>query len=127
MWLDPFSHLHSRFTTYFCFPHVNNQPTAGPSQSNDNFAVIFQATENEYETVTGKPLRDHPFATQFSSCDNPQAVLGVLQGQSETFGKLRRRDERLMALLDPIVHILFTFSATLGEGVGLVGRFIRLV
>ena len=25
-----------------------------------------------------------------------------------------------MAWLDPIVHILFTFSATLGEGIGLV-------
>ena len=30
-----------------------------------------------------------------------------------------------MKWLDPMVHIVFTFSETLGEGIGLVRRFIR--
>jgi hypothetical protein len=30
-----------------------------------------------------------------------------------------------MKWLDPIVHIVFTFSETLGEGIALVRRFVR--
>jgi len=37
----------------------------------------------------------------------------------------RKRYERLMTFVDPMVHILFTFSATLGEGIGLVNHLIR--
>jgi hypothetical protein len=94
--------------------------TAGPSRSNDGFAVIFQTALSEYETVTGKSLSIHPLATQLNSCDSPQAVSTVLQSQAQAFTKFRKNDEKLMERLNPIVHILFTFSATLGEGVGLV-------
>src|SRR5579863_5942118 len=95
---------------------------AGPSRSYDNFTAIFQLALDEYETVTGKPLRTHPFATQLESCDSPHAVSNVLRTQVEAFSKFRKRDERLMTYLDPTVNILFTFSATLGEGVGLVSH-----
>jgi hypothetical protein len=98
--------------------------TAGPSLSNDNCAAIFRVALNEYETVTGKPLRTHPFATQLETCDSPQAVASVLRVQVQASNKSRKIDERLMAYLDPTIHILFTFSATLGEGIGLVSRLI---
>ena len=98
--------------------------TAGPSRSNQNFAAIFQSALSEYETVTGKPLRDHPFATQFDRCDSPEDVLNVLRTQAQALSESRKCDERLMAWLDPTVHILFTFSGTLGEGIGLVSCFI---
>jgi hypothetical protein len=98
---------------------------AGPSRSNDNFVAIFQAALSEYETLTGKPLRTHPFATQFDSCDSPEAVSDVLRSQAQAFNKFRKADEKLMTYLDPTVHVLFTFSATLGEGIGLVSRFIH--
>jgi hypothetical protein len=98
--------------------------TAGHSRSNDNFTAIFQLALSEYETVTGKPLRIHPFATQLESCDSPQAVSSVLRTQAQASGKSRKSDERLMACLDPTIHILFTFSATLGEGIGLVSHLI---
>jgi hypothetical protein len=101
--------------------------TAGPSRSNDNFATIFQAALSEYETVTGKPLRTHPFATQLDSCDNPEAISAVLRSQAQAFNKFRKADEKLMTYLDPTVHVLFMFSATLGEGIGLVSRFIHPV
>jgi hypothetical protein len=99
---------------------------AGPSRSNDNFLAIFQAALTEYETVTGKSLHGHPFSTQLETCDNPQAVLNVLRTQAEAFSKFRNSNERLMAWLDPTVHILFTFSTTLGEGIGLVSPLISL-
>jgi hypothetical protein len=98
---------------------------AGPSRasrSTDNFTVIFQAASTEYERVTGKRLDSHPFATQLDSCDSPEAVLNALRTQVQAFDKSCKVDEKLMAWLDPMVHILFTFSATLGEGIGLVSH-----
>jgi hypothetical protein len=104
----------------------SSNQAAGPSRSNNNFLAIFQAALSEYETVTGKSLLTHPFATQLESCGNPQAVLSVLRTQAEAFTKFRNRNEKLMAWLDPTVNILFTFSSTLGEGIGLVSPLISL-
>jgi hypothetical protein len=98
---------------------------AGPSRLNDGFSVIFQAALSKYKTVTGKSLRAHPFATQLERCDSPQVVSSVLRAQFQVFGKFRGDDEKLMTWLDPIVNILSTFSARLGEGIiGVVSRFI---
>jgi hypothetical protein len=99
--------------------------TAGPSRSADNFKAIFQAAMNEYHNVTGKSLDTNPFATQLDSCDTPEAISNVLRTQAQAFSKSHKRYEKLMAWLDPTVHILFTFSATLGEGIGLVSHVIR--
>jgi hypothetical protein len=96
--------------------------TAGPSTSTDNFTTIFNAASIEYQTVTGKRLDTHPFAAQLDTCDSPKATSDLLRAQAQAFSKFRKSDEKLMAWLDPTVHILFTFSATLGEGIGLVSR-----
>jgi len=72
--------------------------------------------------VTGKPLDTHPFSKQLDSCDSPEAVLNVLRTQAQAFSKFCQGDEKLMAWLDPTVNILFTFSATIGEGIGLVSH-----
>jgi hypothetical protein len=79
---------------------------------------------NEYHIVTGKSLITHPFATQLDNCDSPQAVSNVLRTQAQAFSKSRKHYEKLMGWLDPTVNILFTFSATLGEGIGLVSHAI---
>jgi hypothetical protein len=98
--------------------------TAGPSA--DNFSTIFDAALTEYQRVTGKHLDTHRFATQFDTCDSPEAVSNVLRTQAQAFSKFRQGDEKLMAWLNPIVHILFVFSGTLGEGIGLVCRLVHL-
>ena len=97
-----------------------NNPTAGPST--DNFTAIFNAAENEYRTITGKSLKAHPFATQLETCQNPDAVSNLLRTQAQAFSKFRKGDEKLMAWLDPTIHILSTFSDTLGEGISLVSK-----
>jgi hypothetical protein len=99
--------------------------TPGSSRATHYFSAIFQVALNEYERVTGKPLRTHPLATHLDSCDSPQAVSSVLRAQVQAFSKFRKHEEPLMAWLEPTVHILSTFSATLGEGIGLVSRFIH--
>ena len=101
--------------------------TAGSSRSNDNFTAIFQAASNEYQRTTGKSLDTHPFTTQLNGCDSPEATLNVFRTQVQDFSKFRKSDENLMKWLDPIVHIVFTFSKTLGEGIGLVCRFNRRI
>jgi hypothetical protein len=94
--------------------------TTGPST--DDFSPIFDAALAEYQKMTRERLDTHPFATQFDTCDSPEAISDVLRAQAKAFSKSRQGDERLMAWLNPIVHILFVFSGAIGEGIGLVGR-----
>ena len=102
---------------------ASNQ-TASPST--DNFAAIFNAASAEYQTLTGKSLDTHPIVTQLDNCLTPEAISNVLRTQAQAFSKFRKGDERLMAWLDPTIHILFTFSDTLGEGIGLVSDLVHL-
>ena len=95
---------------------------ATPGPSTDNFTAIFNAAENEYQTITGKTLKTHPFATQLETCQNSDAVSNLLRTQAQAFGKFHKGDEKLMAWLDPTIHILSTFSDTLGEGISLVRK-----
>ena len=97
--------------------------TAGPSA--DNFTAIFNAASTEYHNATGKRLDTHPFAAQLDVCRSPDAVCDLFRTQARAFSKSRKGDEKLMAWLDPIIHILYTFSATLGEGIGLVSHLVH--
>jgi hypothetical protein len=105
---------------------ASNQ-VAGPSSSTDNFTAIFSAASEEYLRVTGKRLDTHPFSAQLDDCLSPETVSNVLRTQVQAFKKFRKGDERLMTWLNPIVNILFTFSATLGNGIGLVSSLVHSV
>ncbi|KAH9179167.1 hypothetical protein EDB89DRAFT_2239009 [Lactarius sanguifluus] len=94
--------------------------TSSTQASTSNFITIFEAASNEFKKLTGQDLDAHPFSAEFSSCNSPDAVLSIFRNQAEIFDEIRKGDERLLKWLDPIVHILFMFSATLGEGVGLI-------
>jgi hypothetical protein len=91
-----------------------------------NFVSIFDAASNEYRKVTKHDLHTHPFAARLYNCDSPEAVLNVFRMQTEAFDEFLKGDDRLMKWLDPTVNILFTLSATLGEGIGLVSVLIYL-
>jgi len=97
----------------------SSNQAAGPSSSTDNFSAIFNAASDEYLRVTGKRLDTHPFATKLDACRSPEAVSDVLRTQVQAFKKFRKRDEKLMSWLNPIVNIVYVFSATLGNGLGL--------
>src|SRR6266702_910729 len=93
---------------------------ATPTSSTSNFILIFEAAKKDYNKLTKQDLDTHPLSVEFSSCNSPDAVLNIFRKQVEIFDEIRKGDERLIKWLDPMVHILFTFSAALGEGVGLV-------
>ena len=92
--------------------------TTDPSIS--NFTAIFDAAAQEYKTLTKNDLTAHPFAAAIEDHNSPDSILNVFRNQARAFDAFRKGDEKLMALLTPIVNILFTFSESLGEGVGLV-------
>ena len=90
------------------------------ASSSSNFQSIFNASLQAYDNKTKNKLLDHPLAARLQSCDSPNAVLSVLQDLVQQFDQRRTSDERSKNWLNPTVNVLYTFSATLGEGVGLV-------
>jgi len=101
---------------------ANNQ-TAGPST--DNFTAIFNAALTEYQRVTKIPLDTHPLAALLDACDSPEAVSNILRTQAQAFNQFPQGVEKWMVWLDPIINILYTLSATLVEGIGLVSCAVR--
>jgi len=85
-----------------------------------NFNAIFEAASNEYKTLTGQGLETHPFAAALEDYVSPNSVLNVFRKQARAFDIFRKGDDKLMALLTPIVYILSSVSETLRRGGGLV-------
>ncbi|KAI0295154.1 hypothetical protein B0F90DRAFT_1638316, partial [Multifurca ochricompacta] len=98
---------------------MSNTRNASNGVSSSTFLSVFDAASKEYKKKTGQDLHAHPFAAELNSCDSPDAVLGVFQKQADVLDGIRKGDEGLVKWLNPIVHILYLFSGTLGEGVGL--------
>ncbi|KAH9173577.1 hypothetical protein EDB89DRAFT_706276 [Lactarius sanguifluus] len=88
-----------------------------PSASSSNFDSIFRTAFKAYKKRTGQDIISHPLAARLKTCDSLDAILAVLRAQVD---QSRRDDERLTKWLNPTVNVLYAFSATLGEGVGLV-------
>ena len=94
--------------------------TRTTSTSSSNFQLIFNHALKAYERRTKKDLLAHPLVTQLQNCDSHGSILIVLQRQVQELNRSQTSDERLTKWLDPTVKVLYTLSATLGEGVSLV-------
>ena len=91
-----------------------------PSTSSSNFRTIFVAAMKEYEKKTKTDLLTHPLATQLQSCASSSDILALLHDKVNEFDKARSHNEKLSSWLNPTINVLYAFSATLGQGVGLV-------
>ena len=94
-----------------------NTPT---STSSSNFRAIIVAGMKAYEKKTKTDLLTHPLATQLQSCNSSSDILAVLHDKVNEFDQSRSHNERLSSWLNPTINVLYAFSATLGQGVGLV-------
>jgi hypothetical protein len=94
--------------------------TSANASSSSNFQSVLNAALEAYEKKTKCKLLTHPLANQLQSCDSPAAILSVLQDLIQQFDRRRSSDQRLTNWLNPTVNVLYAFSATLGQGVGLV-------
>ena len=90
------------------------------SSSSTNFETIFSAALKEYKKQTKRDIASHPLATQLQSCDSPSAILVVLRARIQKFDQSQVADEKWIKWVDPTVTVLYAFSATLGNSVGLV-------
>ena len=96
--------------------------SAGPSKStsHSNFVSIFNAALETYKCKTKKDLTSHPLLPILQSCDCPEAILTVLREHIPAFGQSQNGDDGLTKWVTPTVKVLYTFSATIGAGFGLV-------
>src|SRR5579863_6979829 len=97
---------------------MSNTPSTSTSRS--NLDSVFSAALQSYKKKTRKDITSHPLATELQSCDSPDERLAVLRRQIPSFDQSQSSHERFTKCLIPTVNVLYAFSATLGEGVGLV-------
>jgi hypothetical protein len=84
------------------------------------FQSIFEGASKEYKKKTGQDLRTHPLAAELDQCNSPDGVLDIFRKQADALDRTEERDQTLVEWLDPVVHILYTLSATIGGSVGMV-------
>ena len=90
------------------------------SASHSNFVSIFNVALETYKRKTKNDRASHPLLPSLQSCDSPEAILTVLREQIPAFSQSQNGDDRLTKWITPTVNVLYSFSATLGGGVGLV-------
>ena len=111
------SHFNSSSRPYHCATMSQTPSTSTPSS---NFRTIFVAALKAYEKKTKTDLHTHPLAIQMQSCQSSSDILAVLHDKVNEFDQSRTHNERLSRWLNPTINVLYAFSATLGQGVGLV-------
>ncbi len=91
--------------------------TSGGSPS--NLQLIIKALE-KYEEETGIDFSKNQFAKEVKHCEEPDAILKLLQKREKDFKAYRGRNRGLIDRLSPVVRVLQPFSGLLGEVVSLV-------
>ena len=98
---------------------------SGPSQlasqtadHSSNFKSMLDAALIRYKNETGEDLQAIWLASELQSCESVNSVLDILRDQANALD--RSGDRKLMNWIDPLVHVLSTFSDALGDGVSLV-------
>jgi len=81
---------------------------------------IFDAALETYKRKTKQDLTSHPLLSTLQSCHSPESVLTVLREQIPVFNQSQSWDDGLTKWVTPTVNVLFSFSETVGKGIGLV-------
>ena len=119
---QPQPRVPSQLSTSLASPRINMSavPSTSTSTSRSNFVSIFNAALEIYKQKTKNDLASHPLLPSLQSCDSPEAILTVLREQIPAFNQLRNGEDGLTKWITPTVNVLYAFSVTLGQGVGLV-------
>ena len=90
-----------------------------------NYQLIFDNALEVYKKKTNKELRSHPLLPKLQACNSPNAVLTVLREQIPTFDQSHSTsgtNDKLTNWLNSTVNVLYSFSETIGAGIGLVSN-----
>ena len=93
---------------------------ASTSTSRPHFASIFNAALESYRRKTKKDLSSHPLLPRLQSCNSSEAVLAALREEIPLLSQSQNSDEGFTKWVTPTVNVLYSFSATIGGGIGLV-------
>ena len=109
-------------TVSFTRPSLPSTMSTEPSTStsHSNFVSIFNVALETYRHKTKHDLASHPLLPSLQSCDSPEAILSVLREKIPAFSESKNGDDGLTKWVIPTVNVVFAFSGTLGQGVGLV-------
>ena len=89
-----------------------------PTDSSSKFKSMLDAALIKYKNKTGEDLQAIWLASELQACESVDSVLDILRDQANALD--RSGDRKLMKWIDPLVHVLSTFSDALGDGVSLV-------
>ena len=106
--------------TYHRSPHSpmsNAHPTPA---SFPNFQLILSNALKSYEKRTKCDLLAHPLAAQLQACESPGDILAIIHQQVQGLDQSQRADERMTKWLNSTITVLYTFSTSLEQRVGLV-------
>jgi len=95
-------------------------PTPSTTDPSDRFRSIFDKALKAYTKKTERDLLSLPLFREINACDSPEDILNKLRDPTLGFNQPGSSDDGLKKWLTPIVNVLYAFSATLGEGVGMV-------
>ena len=96
---------------------TDHRTTSGGSPS--NLQLIIKALE-KYAEETGIDFSKNQFAEEIKHCEDPGAILQLLQKREKDFKAYRGANRGLIDPLIPVVSVLQAFSGLLGEVAGLV-------
>jgi hypothetical protein len=106
------------------YPSLLHDPSCPlPPPHPPRIQILYPFLTPLWNLTSVKPKNDlasHPLLSSLQSCDSPEAVLTVLRDQIPAFNQSQNRDDGLTKWVIPTVNVLYTFSATVGQGVGLV-------
>ena len=90
------------------------------STSHSDFAPIFNAALESYKRKTKKDLAEHPLLPSLQSCNSAEDIIAVLREQGPVSSESQSTDNGLTKWVAPTVNVVYAFSATIGQGAGLV-------
>ena len=85
-----------------------------------NLETIFRSALTAYKKQTKQDITSHPLLAQLQTCNSPSAILAVLRALVQLINQPQNVDNKLTKWLDPTVNVLYAFSATLGDSIGLI-------
>ena len=109
---------HNRLSLASLQAFMSTEPSTSTSHS--NFLAIFNSALETYKRKTKTDLASHPLLPSLQSCHSSEAILTVLRDQIPGFNESQNGDDGLARWVAPTVNVLYVFSDTLGQGIGLV-------
>ena len=101
---------------------MSHEPSTSTPHS--NFVAIFDGALEAYKHKTKEDLASHPLLPSLQSCASTEAILTVLQEQIPAFKESQNGNGGLTKWVTPTVNVLYSFSGTLGQAVGVVNTKI---